>query len=90
MPKMTFVKAEVTVEFASSIPLLEMEAHIMFGCKSGNCGTCVVRVLSGERNLSSRTEKENRLFALLGDEDPSRRLACQCHVHGDVVLLEIN
>jgi hypothetical protein len=33
---------------------------------------------------------EERLFALLEEDDPAIRLACQSRVHGDTVLFEIN
>jgi ferredoxin len=90
MPTLSFVNADVTVDFDGSVALLDMEDYIMFGCKSGNCGTCAVRVVSGAENMSARTEKEERLFALIGKENPLTRLACQCRVLGNVVLLEVN
>jgi ferredoxin len=90
MPTLTFVNAGVTVEFSGAVDLIEMEETVMFGCKSGNCGTCAIKVVSGAENLSGRTLRENRLFELTGETDESIRLACQCRAFGDAVLCEIN
>ncbi|MGU5963350.1 2Fe-2S iron-sulfur cluster-binding protein [Klebsiella aerogenes] len=51
-----------------------------FGCKTGNCGLCRVKVLSGMENITGKTLKEKRLFKLLGIEDQTMRLACQCKI----------
>ncbi|TJZ66835.1 2Fe-2S iron-sulfur cluster-binding protein [Chitiniphilus eburneus] len=90
MPTLRFVNTGTQVEFTGSVALIEMEDHIMFGCKSGNCGTCAVRIVSGGENLSEKTDREHRLFELTGETDPAMRLACQCKAYGDAVLFEIN
>jgi ferredoxin len=60
-------------------------ADITFGCRSGSCGTCRIRVLSGEANCSPMTPEERDF--LLGLEAPcDHRLACQVRVQGDVEL----
>ncbi|MEA8826264.1 2Fe-2S iron-sulfur cluster-binding protein [Klebsiella aerogenes] len=51
-----------------------------FGCKTGNCGLCRVKVLSGMENITGKTLKEKRFFKLLGIEDQTVRLACQCKI----------
>jgi ferredoxin len=66
-----------------------MGDFITFGCRSGRCGVCAIRVLSGGDTLSPRTAKEEQLLAMLGVEDPAVRLACQSRAHGDIELVEI-
>ncbi|PVF78165.1 putative ferredoxin [Klebsiella aerogenes] len=39
-------------------------------------------------NITGKTLKEKRLFKLLGIEDQTVRLACQCKISGDVTLIE--
>ncbi|WP_084637569.1 2Fe-2S iron-sulfur cluster-binding protein [Paludibacterium yongneupense] len=90
MPILTFVKAGVSVEFTDAIDLIEIEDIIMFGCKSGNCGTCAIKVINGAENLTRKTAREDRLFELIKENDSSMRLACQCKAFGDVVLSEVN
>ncbi|WP_017300175.1 2Fe-2S iron-sulfur cluster-binding protein [Nodosilinea nodulosa] len=50
----------------------------------GQCGTCVVDVVSGEENLSPRTQVEDRK---LKKWPSSCRLACQTTVHGPVSVV---
>ncbi|ENY72862.1 2Fe-2S iron-sulfur cluster-binding protein [Aeromonas diversa] len=90
MPYLKFLKAGVTVHFDTSIRLLELDEHVTFGCRAGNCGACTIRVVEGHQHLSATTPREKRLFTLTGETDPSVRLACQCKAYGDVVLHEIN
>ena len=90
MPSVRFVNAEEVVEFEGHVDLIEMDDFIAFGCRSGKCGMCAVRVVRGDDNLSPRTQNEERLFVLLGVGDPAVRLACQSRAYGDVVLFEIN
>ncbi|CUU59667.1 ferredoxin [Frankia sp. CcI49] len=90
MPSLKFVNADETVEFDGCVELIEMDDIITFGCRSGRCGICVVRIVSGGENLSPRTAREERLFGLLGEESPAMRLACQSRAYGDAVLDEIN
>lgn len=56
------------------------------------CGRCLVRIRSGHRFLSPRTPAENARLAALGVDavDPPARLACQCHVRGDVEIEVVN
>jgi len=47
----------------------------------GQCGTCVVEVLDGARNLSPRSDVEQ---VYLADRPASYRLSCRTTVNGDV------
>jgi len=50
----------------------------------GLCGTCVVQMIAGGKNLSAVTGRER---AKLGVKlDDGRRLSCQCLVSGDVTI----
>ncbi|WP_338019895.1 2Fe-2S iron-sulfur cluster-binding protein [Rahnella ecdela] len=88
MPSVTFTKSETEFTFRDVISLLECRDNMKFGCKTGNCGLCRVKVLSGIENITSITTKERRLFKVLEIEDPDIRLACQCKITGDVTLIE--
>jgi ferredoxin len=58
---------------------------VVFGCRVGLCGTCLVQVLSEAANLSAPTAHEARLLEVL-QASPDWRLACQCTVLGHVRL----
>ncbi|CAO5248746.1 2Fe-2S iron-sulfur cluster-binding protein [Frankia sp. AgKG'84/4] len=90
MPSLRFVNADEKVDFDDYVDLKDMREFVTFGCRGGRCGICAVRVLSGGENLSPRTPREERLFELLGEDDPAMRLACQSRAYGDTVLVEIN
>ena len=77
MPSVMFVKSETEFTFRDVVSLLECRENMRFGCKTGNCGLCRVKVLSGMENITGKTLKEKRLFKLLGIEDQTVRLACQ-------------
>jgi len=53
------------------------------------CGRCLIRVLSGQENLSPRREAEVRRLAALG-AGPDMRLACQSYTRGDVEIQIMN
>ncbi len=49
----------------------------------GQCGTCVVEVLEGARNLSPRSDVEE---VYLADRPANYRLSCRTTVNGDVTV----
>lgn len=51
------------------------QAGIAFHCHSGICGSCLIHVVEGQKNLSPLTREELDLG--LNDD---RRLACQCRI----------
>ena len=57
---------------------------ILFGCRTGICGTCIVEVLSGEENLNPPDEDEAELLEIMADDLSHPRLACQLRCDGDV------
>jgi ferredoxin len=60
-------------------------ADITFGCRTGSCGTCRVRVAEGLSHCSEPGPEERDF--LRGLEAPiDQRLACQVTVHGDVAI----
>jgi ferredoxin len=62
-------------------------ASMEFGCRVGDCATCVAHVESGMEYLTPRNEKEARALAMLDgilEEHPEQlRLLCQCTVASD-------
>ncbi len=60
-------------------------ADITFGCKTGSCGTCRVRVASGLEACSAPAPEERDFLAGL-EAASDQRLACQVRIHGDVAI----
>lgn len=89
MPKVTIVTDDKTIDVPEGYALIDMcedyETSILFGCRDGACGACMVRVLEGAENLSPMQDDERDFLETMAAE-PNERLACQCKVRGDVKL----
>ncbi|NCO00534.1 MAG: 2Fe-2S iron-sulfur cluster binding domain-containing protein [Epsilonproteobacteria bacterium] len=51
-----------------------------FGCRDGECGTCIVTIESGMEFLSDVTEKEKVVMKTLNESNPKARLSCQMKI----------
>lgn len=61
------------------------ETSILFGCRDGACGACMIRVLENPQNLSKMEEHERDFLETMAARE-DERLACQCKVLGDVTV----
>ncbi|SDF02232.1 Ferredoxin [Salipiger thiooxidans] len=81
--QLTFTDVDLTVNVPAGTRIIEISekigAGITYGCRKGDCGTCLTRVLEGAENLSEPSALEPRVLKenLAGHND---RLACQCQV----------
>lgn len=89
MPKVEITTDNKTIDVADGYALIDMcddhDTSILFGCRDGACGACMVRVLDGVENLSPMQDDERDFLETMAAE-PDERLACQCRVRGDVRL----
>lgn len=51
-----------------------------FGCRDGECGTCIVMIESGMEFLSDVTEKEKTVMKMLNETSAKARLSCQMKI----------
>ncbi|MBU1659169.1 2Fe-2S iron-sulfur cluster binding domain-containing protein [bacterium] len=51
-----------------------------FGCRDGECGTCIVSIESGMEFLSDMTDKEKAVMKMLNESNPKARLSCQMKI----------
>ena len=84
-----FLLEDLLVEAPAGTGLREIAeasgADLTFGCGSGSCGTCRVRVAEGLANCSEPGSEERDFLKGL-DAPPDQRLACQVTVQGDVAI----
>jgi ferredoxin len=84
-----FLLEDLLVEAPAGTPLQKIAdaagADITFGCRTGSCGTCRVRVVEGLAHCSEPAPEERDFLKGL-DAPPDQRLACQVAVHGDVAI----
>ena len=59
---------------------------ILFGCRTGICGTCIV-IIEGDILPASSEEKE--LLEILAPENHKARLACQIQLTNDIQIRSI-
>jgi len=89
MPKVTITTDKKTIEVAQDYAMIDMcedhDTSILFGCRDGACGACMVRVLENPQNLSPMQDNERDFLETMAAA-PNERLACQCKVLGDVVI----
>lgn len=89
MPKVTITTDDLTIDVADNYAMIDMcedhETSILFGCRDGACGACMIRVKEGKDNLSKMEDDERDFLETMAAEE-DERLACQCRVLGDVVV----
>jgi ferredoxin len=80
-----FDESFAPVELASGAVLSEHldvgNSPLLFGCRTGLCGTCLVRV---EGELPPASDEEREIIDTLAPGDPHARLACQLKLVGDI------
>ena len=87
--KVTFKDIGVTVHVPVGTRVIEISekvgAGLIYGCREGDCGTCLMKVEEGIENLSTPSVVEEKILKenLAGKD---MRLACQAQVLGDIVV----
>jgi ferredoxin len=93
MPKaeVHFSDSQVTVTVPAGTRLIEVSeragAHITYGCREGECGTCLVRIVDGHAHLAQPSVLEDQV---LKDSFAGRdqRLACQAQCLGGRIVVK--
>jgi ferredoxin len=88
--KVTFEDIGITVSVPAGTRLIEISeqvgAGITYGCREGECATCMMKIVAGMENMSERSVLEDKV---LQDNMAGRqhRLACQAQVLGGEVVV---
>ncbi len=64
-------------------------ASMEFGCRVGDCSTCIAQIDEGMDLLNPPTEKEHIALDMLETKSDNYRLMCQCVVNeneGEIVI----
>lgn len=84
--KITFDDIEQTVNVPAGTRVIEVSekigAGIIYGCREGDCGTCIMEVTEGWNNLTTPSVLEEKVLKenMAGRHN---RLACQAQILGD-------
>ena len=88
--KVTFEDIGVTVTVPAGTRLIDVServgAGITYGCREGECGTCLTKVVAGQENLAQPSVLEHQV---LKDSFAPRhhRLACQAQCLGGEIVV---
>ena len=63
--------------------LTVQNSPILFGCRTGLCGTCLMRVTG---DIPPAQPEEQELLAILAPGDPHARLTCQIELTADIAI----
>lgn len=87
--KLTFKDINTTVTVPVGVRVIEISekvgSGIVYGCREGDCGTCLMKVEDGWENLSSPSVVEDKILRE-NAAGKHNRLACQAQVLGDVTV----
>lgn len=62
-----------------------LNSPVLFGCRTGICATCLVKVHAGMENLPPLDEDEQEVLEIYTDQEQCR-LTCQLTLKGNVTL----
>ncbi|MGE5659848.1 MAG: 2Fe-2S iron-sulfur cluster-binding protein [Actinomycetota bacterium] len=90
--KLEPIAEEMAVQTNSNIlsALLSKDLHVLKECGGrGMCATCHVYIRDGVESLSGMTRREQRTLEVITSAKPNSRLACQAHIVGEGVVVEL-
>ena len=89
MPKVKITTDKLTIDVPTNYPMIDMcedhDTSILFGCRDGACGACIIRVKKGKDNITPMQDDERDFLETMAAEE-DERLACQCRVKGDIEI----
>jgi ferredoxin len=89
--KITFVNSqhapvEVACEQNLSESLNSSNSPVLFGCRTGVCGACVVKIHSGIEQLDKMSAADEEVVLVMVDDPTAVRLGCQLYPKGDLEI----
>lgn len=87
----TFEDINVNVSAPAGTRIIEISekvgSAITYGCREGDCGTCIMKVTEGWNNLTEPSVLEDKILRenMAGKHN---RLACQAQVLGGIIRVK--
>ena len=82
-PHTDYAPTSFSIDTPLSVGLTLQNSPILFGCRTGICGTCLV---SATGNMQSVDAEEKEVLEILAPNCSTARLACQIVPTGDLSL----
>jgi len=91
MPKIVLKKSNKILEVSYGTRLFDVakinSLPIVFGCGGdGRCGSCLIKIISGQENLTPAKENEIMKLRDIGKNKNEYRFACRCRIIGDITI----
>ena len=86
------IDEELAVKTESTLleALTAKNLKVLMACGGkGLCATCHIHIREGADKVSPRTEREKRTLSMVSMADSASRLACQCRVLGEGIIVEL-
>ncbi len=78
MPKVTITTDNKTIDVVDGYPLIDMcedhDTSILFGCRDGACGACMVKIIQGSEKISPMKDDEKD-FLWMSEQDIQKNAA---------------
>jgi len=87
MAKIISDEKEIAIEDGMPIKQACKKLEVPFSCEDGLCGTCLIKIKEGMKNLTDITEQEKNMG--IENKEQGYRLACQCKIKKGVVIIEV-
>jgi ferredoxin len=88
MARVRIINSNNTIEVPDGARLLDyVKEEMLFGCESGQCGTCICKIIKGKENLNGKSPSEELLLAKRSAQT-NERLACQIWIKKGEVEVE--
>jgi ferredoxin len=88
-PGTGFPPLELPVHAPLSMHLTPANSPILFGCREGVCGTCLIEVVAHGPQLPAPSPHEAEALAVYAPERPHARLACQLDLTADITIRKL-
>ncbi len=93
MPKVHITTDKLSIDVPDDYALIDLcdkhDTSILFGCRDGACGACMIKVIDGASHMSAMEDHERDFLETMAAAD-NERLACQCKVSGGDVTIEVS
>lgn len=66
-----------------------INSPLLFGCRTGICGTCLVQVEEGAHSLKAPESDEKEALEVYAPGNARARLACQIFLNSNIALRKI-
>lgn len=65
-------------------------SSLLFGCRTGICGTCLVHIEEHDGKLSEKNSDEAELLEIIAEGNPKARLACKLKATCNMTLKQVD